>query len=65
MSTLAEIEDAADSLSDEEKEALLRFLAMRLRKERALQEPRVYTDGELAAMLAEDEADGERLRDRN
>ena len=62
MSTLAEIETAAESLSSEEKEELLRFLAMRLRKERAMQKPRIYSDEELATMIAEDEADGERFR---
>lgn len=62
MSTLAEIEAAADSLSSEEKEELLRFLAMRLRKDRAMPKPRIYSDEELASMLAEDEADGERFR---
>jgi hypothetical protein len=62
MSTLAEIETAADGLSSEEKEALLRFLAMRLRKDRAMPKPRVYSDEELTSMLAEDEADGERFR---
>ena len=62
MSTLTEIETAADSLSSEEKEALLRFLAMRLRKDRAMPNPRIYSDAELASMLAEDEADGERFR---
>ena len=62
MSTLAEIETAADSLSSEEKEELLRFLAMRLRKDRARAQPRIYSDEELATMLAEDEADGERFR---
>ena len=62
MSTLAEIEAAADSLSSEEKEELLRFLAMRLRKDRAMPQPRIYSDEELATMLAEDEADGERFR---
>ena len=62
MSTLAEIETAADSLSSEEKEELLRFLAMRLRKDRATPKPRIYSDEELASMLAEDEADGERFR---
>ena len=41
MSTLAEIETAADSLPNEEKEELLRFLAMRLRKERTLPKPRI------------------------
>ena len=49
MSTLAEIEAAADSLPSEQKEELLRFLAMRLRKER------IYSDEELAAMLTEDQ----------
>jgi len=54
MSTLAEIENAADSLSSEEKEELLRFLAVRLRKDRTMPKPRTYSDAELAAMLAED-----------
>ena len=62
MSSLAEIETAADSLPSEQKEELLRFLAMRLRKERALPKPRIYSEEELAAMIAEDEADGERFR---
>jgi len=62
MSTLAEIENAADALPVEEKEELFRFLAMRLRKDRALSKPRIYSDEELAAMIAEDEADGERFR---
>jgi hypothetical protein len=62
MRTLAEIETAADSLSSEEKEELLRFLAMRLRKDRATAKPRIYSDEEIATMLAEDEADGERFR---
>ena len=64
MSTLIEIEAAADSLSSEEKEELLRFLAMRLRKDRDMPKPRIYSDEELATMLAEDEADGERFRQR-
>ena len=62
MSTLAEIETAADSLPNEEKEELLRFLAMRLRKERTRPQPRIYSEEKLAAMIAEDEAGGERLR---
>ena len=62
MSTLAEIETAADSLSTEEKEELLRFLAMRLRKDRAEPKPRIYSDEELATMVAEDEAGAERFR---
>ncbi len=62
MSTLAEIEKAADALRPEEKEELLRFLAMRLRKERPAIKSRVYSDEEVAAMVAEDEADGARFR---
>ena len=62
MRTLTEIEQAADSLSPEEKETLMRFLAVRLRKERSQPKPRIYSDEELGTMLAEDEADGERFR---
>ncbi len=62
MNTLAEIEAAAELLPSEEKEQLLRFLAMRLRQDRALPQPRLYSDEELVTMLAEDEADGERFR---
>lgn len=62
MSTLAEIESASDSLSSAEKEELLRFLAMRLRKERVAPDPRLYSAEEMASMLAEDEADGTRFR---
>jgi len=57
MSKLAQIETAAESLSVQEKEELLRFLAMRLRKERSDPAPRVYSDEEVASMLAEDEAE--------
>jgi hypothetical protein len=35
MITLLEIETAADALAPEDQEELLRFLALRLRKERA------------------------------
>ena len=62
MSTLVEIEAAADSLSSSEKEELLRFLAMRLRDNRAMPKPRIYSDEELSTMLSEDEGDGERFR---
>ena len=55
MSTLTEIEAAADSLPIEQKEELLRFLAMRLRKEWTLLKPRIYSEEELAAMLTEDQ----------
>jgi len=62
MSTLAEIEAAAESLPPEEKEKLLRTIAIGLRKDRSPPAPRIYSEEELASMLAEDEADGERLR---
>ena len=55
MSTLAEIEAAADSLPSEQKEELLRHLAMRLRKERTLPKPRIFSNEELAAMLTGDQ----------
>ena len=35
---------------------------MRLRKDRALPKPRIYSDEELATMLAKDEADGKSSR---
>lgn len=62
MSTLAEIEAAAEALSAEEKQELLRFLATRLRGQRPPAKVRIYSDEELAAMLEEDEADGQRFR---
>jgi hypothetical protein len=62
MSTVQEIEAAADLLPDDKKEELLRFLAVRLRKQRALPQPRIYSAEEVASMVAEDEADGERFR---
>ena len=62
MKTLAEIERAVGSLSEGDKEELLRFLAMRLRKDRAFPEPRVYSDAEIASMVVEDEADGKEFR---
>jgi hypothetical protein len=63
MSTLAEIEAAAESLSPEEKQELLRFLATRLGGQRPAAKPRIYSDEEIDAMLREDEADGQRLRE--
>ena len=62
VSTVQEIEEAADLLPVEQKEELLRFLAVRLRKERKQSQPRIYSNQEVATMLAEDEADGERFR---
>jgi hypothetical protein len=62
VSTVQEIEAAADLLPTDQKEALLRFLAVRLRKQRTLPQPRIYSDKEVATMVAEDEADGARFR---
>jgi hypothetical protein len=64
MSTLTEIEVAADRLLPEEKQELLLFLATRLRAERGtLPEPRKFTKEEMAGWIAEDEADMRRLRE--
>ena len=63
MSTLAEIEAAAERLSTQEKQELFRFLATRLRGQRPPAPPRIYSDEEIATMLEEDEADGQRLRE--
>ena len=64
MSTLTEIEVAADRLLPEEKQELLLFLATRLRAERgSLPEPRKFTKEEMAGWIAEDEADMRRFRE--
>lgn len=63
MLTVQEIEAAADLLPVDQKEELIRFLAVRLRKQRTLPQPRIYSAEEVAAMLAEDEADGARFRE--
>ena len=58
MSTLVEIEAAADQLPVEQKEQLLLFLASRLRAAGAkLPEPRQLSCEEIAEWIAEDEAD--------
>lgn len=62
MNTLAEIEQATEHLSVEEKEELLRFLAMNLRETRSQAQLRRYSETELEEMMAEDDADGARLR---
>ena len=62
VNTLAEIKAAADSLPNEQKEELLRVLAVRLRRARVLPAMRIYSDEELAAMIAEDEAAGAQFR---
>jgi len=63
MSTLTEIEAAADSLPVEQKEQLLLFLATRLRAAGAtLPEPRQLSREEIAEWIAEDEADMRRFQ---
>ncbi len=62
MSTLAEIEAAAESLSAQEKEKLFLFLAARLRAPGARPpEPRKFTKEQMAAWIAEDEEDRRRF----
>jgi hypothetical protein len=58
MSTLAEIEAAAESLSPEQKQELLLFLATRLRAQgiRA-PAPRKFSREQMNAWIKEDEAD--------
>jgi hypothetical protein len=66
MSTLAEIEAAADALSSEQKQELLLFLAARLRAEGAkLPEPRKFSRDQIAGWIKEDDADMSRFRERN
>jgi hypothetical protein len=64
MSTLAEIEAAADTLTSEEKQQLLLFLAARLRANGAeLPEPRKFTREQMAKWIAEDELDMKLFRE--
>jgi hypothetical protein len=64
MSTLAEIESAAEALSPAEKQKLLLFLATRLRGGDARPpEPRKFSQPEMDAWVAEDDADMRRFRD--
>jgi hypothetical protein len=62
MSTLTEIEEAADALSAEQKQELLFFLAARLRAQGAAPpKPRKFTAEQMRAWIAEDEADVRRF----
>lgn len=64
VSTLGEIEAAADQLPAEEKQELLLFLAIRLRGERGtMPQPRRFSKEEMDAWIAEDDADMRRLRE--
>jgi hypothetical protein len=64
MSTLIEIEAAADRLPPEQKQELLLFLASRLRAERPVTpEPREFSREQVRAWIDEDEADMRRFRE--
>jgi hypothetical protein len=64
MTTLSEIEAAADALSVEQKRQLLLFLTQRLRDARApLPEPRRFSRTQMEQWIAEDEADARRFRE--
>jgi hypothetical protein len=64
MSTLAEIETAADALPAAQKQELLLFLAARLRVPGARPpEPRKFSREQMDAWIAEDEEDMRRLRE--
>jgi hypothetical protein len=58
MSTLSEIEVAAEQLVPEQKQELMLFLAARLRAQGAkLPEPQKFSPAQMAGWIAEDEAD--------
>jgi hypothetical protein len=64
MSNLSEIEAAVDALSAQEKQELLLFLAARLREPGARPpEPRQFSSEQMAAWIADDEADMRRFRE--
>jgi len=58
MSTLAEIEAAAEALPPEQKQELMLFLAASLRAEGArMPEPRTFSSATIAGWITQDEAD--------
>jgi hypothetical protein len=64
MSTLSEIEAAADSLPRDQKQELLLFLASRLRSNGApLPAPRQFAPQEIASWITEDEAELKRFQE--
>ena len=64
MSTLAEIEAAADALTPEQKQELLLFLAARLRAHGArLPEPRKFSRQQIGSWIARDEVDMQEFRE--
>jgi hypothetical protein len=66
MSTLAEIEKAAEKLPLQQKQELMLFLGARLRAERArLPETRRFSREQVQSWVAEDEADLKRFREQS
>ena len=64
MSTLGEIEAAADNLPLQQKQELILFLVTRLRAEGVKAPlPRTFSAEELSTWIREDEADMRRLRE--
>ena len=64
MSTLAEIEAAADTLPPEQKQELFLFLAARLRAGTGqLPAPRTFTRQQIEAWIADDEEGMRRFRE--
>ena len=63
MSMLTEIEAAADALPVEQKQELMLFLAMRLRAQGKLPEPRRFTREQIQSWIDEDEAAMRRFRE--
>jgi hypothetical protein len=64
MSTLNEIEAAADSLPAEQKQELFLFLAARLRGAGQLPAPREFSREQIASWIADDEAGMSRLQEQ-
>ena len=65
MSTLLEIEKAADNLPPKDKQELFLFLAARLRAEGdALPAPRQFSSEEVSSWIAEDEADWKKFQSK-
>jgi hypothetical protein len=63
MSTLAEIEAAAEALPPEQKQELFLFLAARLRDAGQLPTPRELSQEQIEAWIADDEAGMRRFRE--
>ena len=64
MSTLAEIEAAAEALTPEQKQELLLFLAARLRAHDAKPpETRKFSREQIASWIAQDEVDMQRFNE--